>query len=86
MVDGAFLGRQGPAAFRGILANVLSSVLTPLLGAFHGALAPGGWAILSGILIGEADAMRAAAAAAGFLVEAEDVEEEWWSVLLRRSP
>jgi ribosomal protein L11 methyltransferase len=83
LVDDAFLEARGDAAFDGILANVLSSVLRPLLPAFHKSLAPGGWAILSGILLEEAPEMRDAAAAAGFRVEAEDAEEEWWSVLLR---
>jgi ribosomal protein L11 methyltransferase len=83
-VDDAFLEARGGEAFTGILANVLSSVLRPLLPAFHGALQPGGWAILAGILVEEAGAMSRAATAAGFRVEAEDVEEEWWGVLLRR--
>jgi ribosomal protein L11 methyltransferase len=82
LVDDAFLDAARP--FDGILANVLSSVLRPLLPAFHAALLPSGWAILSGILVEEAAAMRTAAAAAGFAVEAEDVEEQWWTVLLRR--
>ncbi|HSJ10754.1 MAG TPA: 50S ribosomal protein L11 methyltransferase [Longimicrobiales bacterium] len=85
LVDNAFLAGYGGGAFDGILANVLSGVLRPLLPAFHRALAEGGWAILSGILVEEAPLMREAADAAGFTVEAEDVEEQWWSVLLRRA-
>lgn len=84
LVDDAFLDAYGGGAFDGILANVLSSVLVPLLPAFHRALAAGGWAILSGILVEEADMMRAAAETAGFSIEAEDMEEQWWSVTLRR--
>jgi ribosomal protein L11 methyltransferase len=84
LVDDAFLTRRGTAAFDGILANVLSGVLRPLLPAFHASLAPGGWAILAGILTEEASFMKEAAGAAGFRLEAEDVEEQWWSVLLRR--
>jgi ribosomal protein L11 methyltransferase len=83
-VDGPFLDAYGGGAFDGILANVLSGVLLPLLPAFHRSLAGGGWAILSGILVDEAEAVRAAAADAGFVVETEDVEEQWWSALLRR--
>jgi ribosomal protein L11 methyltransferase len=85
LVDDAFLGGRGDGSFDGILANVLSGVLKPLLPAFHRSLAPAGWAILSGILLEEAADMRAAAATAGFAVEAEDAEEQWWSVLLRRT-
>jgi ribosomal protein L11 methyltransferase len=83
-VDDSFLGAYGGGAFDGILANVLSSVLIPLLPAFHAALAADGWAILAGILTEEAAAVRTAAAAAGFAVTAQDVEAEWWGVLLRR--
>lgn len=83
-VDDAFLAAYGGGAFDGVVANVLSSVLLPLLPAFHRALAVNGWAILSGILVEEADTMRAAAEEAGFTIEAEDIEEQWWSVTLRR--
>jgi ribosomal protein L11 methyltransferase len=83
-VDEPFLDAYGGGAFDGILANVLSSVLLPLLPAFHRALTAGGWVILSGILVEEADMMRTAAAAAGFAIDAEDTEEQWWSVTLRR--
>jgi ribosomal protein L11 methyltransferase len=84
-VDDAFLAGYGNGAFDGILANVLSGVLLPLLPAFHGALADSGWVILAGILVEEADAVRAGAEAAGFIIESEDVEEQWWSVQLRRA-
>jgi ribosomal protein L11 methyltransferase len=83
VVDDAFLAAFGPRAFDGIVANVLSGVLLPLLPAFHAAITPGGWVILSGILVEEADRMRQGAAATGFAVDAEDVEEQWWSVRLR---
>lgn len=83
-VDEAFLHTYGGGAFDGILANVLSGVLVPLLPAFHRALAAHGWAILSGILVEEAATVQAAAESAGFHVEAEHSEEQWWSVTLRR--
>jgi ribosomal protein L11 methyltransferase len=85
LVDDAFLAGYGGGVFDGILANVLSGVLRPLLPAFRDALCGDGWAILSGILVEEAADMRAAALASGFRIEAEDVEEQWWSVLLRRA-
>lgn len=84
VVDAPFLDAYGGGAFDGILANVLSSVLVPLLGAFHHALARNGWAILAGILVEESADVRALAEQAGFVVEAEDAEEQWWSALLRR--
>jgi ribosomal protein L11 methyltransferase len=82
--DDPFLDAYGGGAFDGILANVLSSVLLPLLPAFHRALPDGGWAILSGILAEEAATVRTAAGTVGFAIEAEDIEEQWWSVTLRR--
>lgn len=85
VVDDPFLDACGGGVFDGILANVLSSVLLPLLPAFHRALAHGGWAILAGLLIEEAEPMRTAAESAGFALEAEDTEEQWWSVTLRRA-
>ncbi|HEY8483472.1 MAG TPA: 50S ribosomal protein L11 methyltransferase [Longimicrobiales bacterium] len=84
-VDEPFLAGFGPARFDLVVANVLSSVLEPLLPAFHGVLAASGRLILSGILEGEADRILAAAQRAGFTPVAEDREGEWWSGLLQRS-
>jgi ribosomal protein L11 methyltransferase len=67
-----------------IVANVLSSVLRPLLVPLRCALRPGGALVLGGILVAEADAMREAALAAGLQVIEEDVEDEWWTVWLGR--
>jgi ribosomal protein L11 methyltransferase len=84
LVDESFLKAYGGGAFDGITANVLSGLLLPLLPAFHYALVTDGWVILSGILADEADAIRDAAPELGFNVEAQDLEEQWWSALLRR--
>jgi ribosomal protein L11 methyltransferase len=84
LVDEAFLKAYGGGSFDGIMANVLSGVLRPLLPAFHHALVTDGWVILSGILVEEAEDIRAAATEHGFRIEAEDLEEQWWSALLRR--
>jgi ribosomal protein L11 methyltransferase len=67
-----------------ILANIISSVLVMLLPAMAAALAPGGRAILSGILREERDGMVATLQAAGWEVVAEDTEEPWWSVTVAR--
>jgi len=80
----AFLPIVGPA--RVILANIISSVLLELLPAIAGALTPDGVAILSGILLDERPRMLDALAAAGWVVEQEDQEEQWWSVRVRFSP
>ena len=72
------------APVRLVLANIISSVLVELLPHVAAALTPDGQAILSGILREEREQMLAVATAAGWRVEAEDAEELWWSVLLRR--
>jgi ribosomal protein L11 methyltransferase len=84
LVDDVYLQRCGDRAFDVIAANVLSSVLRPLMPAFHGALRPGGHLILGGILESEADDMIDAAQCAGFILRAEDLEDEWWGGLLQR--
>lgn len=82
LVDEAYLAQYGDGAFDVIVANVLSSVLKPLLGAFRNAARPGGAVILGGILEEEADDMLDACEGAGFEVVSEDLEDEWWGVLL----
>lgn len=83
MVDEEYLEVAGAASFDIIVANVLSGVLGPLLGPFASLLRPGGHLILGGILEEEADDMLDACVAAGFQVIAEDLEAEWWAVLIR---
>jgi ribosomal protein L11 methyltransferase len=68
------------APVRVVLANITSSVLIPLLPTIRTSLAPGGQAILAGILHEERDAMIAALDADGWLIEREDTEDVWWSV------
>ncbi|HEX6560016.1 MAG TPA: 50S ribosomal protein L11 methyltransferase, partial [Longimicrobiales bacterium] len=84
LVDAAYLARFREQPFDVIVANVLSGVLGPLLKDFFQALKPGGQVILGGILETEAGAMLVACEAAGFTVRAEDLEQEWWGVLLER--
>lgn len=76
----------GEPPFDGIVANIETPLLLPLLGGFARGLAPGGWLLLSGILAGEEAAqMRGAASRAGFTLEEEDREGEWWSGAFRHS-
>ena len=82
-VDASYL-QPHVASFDIIAGNVLSSILRPLLPAFHEALKPAGFLILGGILESEADDMIDDARAAGFTLKAEDLEEEWWGGLFRR--
>ncbi|MDP9349302.1 MAG: 50S ribosomal protein L11 methyltransferase [Gemmatimonadota bacterium] len=82
MADPALLRELG--RFDLVLANILSSVIRPLLPAFREALggSSGGRLIVSGILGAEHAEVVREAAAAGFRVERADEEEEWWSALL----
>ena len=70
------------APVRVVLANIISSVLIPLLPTIRASLAPGGQAILAGILCEEREAMAAAIDADGWAIEREDTEDVWWSVLI----
>jgi ribosomal protein L11 methyltransferase len=63
----------------GIVANIESGILRPLLTGFADALAAGGWLILSGILDHEWPGIRAAAEDAGFRFDAVDEDGEWRS-------
>jgi len=67
-----------------VLANIISSVLRQLLPVIAPALAPGGHAILSGILREERAEMLAALEAGGWRVEREDIEDIWWTVAIAR--
>lgn len=67
-----------------VLANIISSVLLQLLPSIASALAPGGRAILSGILREERSEMLEALELGGWRVEREDSEDIWWTVALVR--
>jgi ribosomal protein L11 methyltransferase len=68
------------APVRVILANILSSVLTPMLPLFRSSLTGDGEAILSGMVLEERNAMLDALATNDFVVQREDTEDVWWSV------
>ncbi len=81
-VTGPELVDAGP--FHGILANMQTRILVPLLPAFRQALAPHGWLIVSGVLRSEEPVMRDALQRHGFAVTDEDGEDEWWTAVARR--
>jgi ribosomal protein L11 methyltransferase len=67
-----------------VLANIISSVLIPLLPIIHDSLIEGGHAILSGILAEERPMMTEAIERGGWTIVSEDLEDNWWSVLIAR--
>jgi ribosomal protein L11 methyltransferase len=72
------------APARVILANIISSVILDLAPIFRDALAPGGRAVVSGILGTERDAFCSALASQGWRIETEYTEEggAWWSSVI----
>lgn len=68
------------APVRVILANIISSVLIDLLPLMTMTLADDGVIILSGILYEERERMLEVLSSSGWQVEAEDAEDQWWSV------
>jgi ribosomal protein L11 methyltransferase len=68
------------APVRVVLANIITSVLIPLLPTIRASLGPGGQAILAGILREERETMVAALEADGWVMQREDTEDVWWSV------
>lgn len=81
-VDNEALCALGPA--HGIVANIEAGVLTPMLSGLRGALQPGGWLILSGILDDQWSELSAAAEAAGLSSDEVDADGEWRSGLFHR--
>ncbi len=73
------------APVRVVLANIISSVLIELLSAIETALAADGDVVLSGILWEERPTLLEILAARGWTVAAEDHEDAWWSVHVRRA-
>jgi ribosomal protein L11 methyltransferase len=71
------------APVRVVLANIISSVLVELLPSIHAALADGGEAILSGILVDEREHMLDVLADEWRVCE-EAREGQWWSVAIAR--
>ncbi len=65
--------------FHGVVANLQSCLLLPLLPSFRESLHPEGWLILSGVLQAERDGILTAAEGAGLALQGQDLEDEWWS-------
>ncbi len=72
------------APVRIITANIISSVLVDLLPVIDLAITDDGRAILAGIMLSEREHMIAEITSWGWQVEADDVEEKWWSATIAR--
>jgi ribosomal protein L11 methyltransferase len=70
------------APVRVILANILSSVITPLLPVMKQSLGADGQAIISGMLVDEREDMLASLQQGSWVVQREDTEVSWWSALI----
>ena len=67
-----------------VLANILASVHVELLPAMAASLAPGGRAVLSGILVEERPMLVDLLGATGWRIEDDDIEDIWWSATISR--
>ncbi len=74
------------APFDLIFANILKGPLITLAPDVAAQLAPGGHAILSGLLVGQAEAVLAAYTAEGLALEAREDIGEWATLTLHRPP
>jgi len=79
------LSVAGPATFEVVLANIQADVLLPLAPALHARVAPGGHAILSGLLSRDVPAILEAYTAAGFALRQREDDDEWSGLTLRRA-
>jgi ribosomal protein L11 methyltransferase len=67
----------GQDSFDGILANIQTEILLPLLDSFASVLNPGGWLVLSGITEDEWPEVTRTAEQVGLELEDVDAEGEW---------
>jgi ribosomal protein L11 methyltransferase len=75
---------EGAAPFDLIFANILKQPLIDLVPEMGRYLAPGGRAILSGILTTQADEVTAAYAAGGLPLEQRDDYGDWSTLVVRK--
>jgi ribosomal protein L11 methyltransferase len=77
---------QAAGRWDGVVSNMETGRLRPLLAGLVDAAVPGGWIVLSGILDTEFDTIREEMASLGAGCEEVDVDGEWRSGLFRRPP
>lgn len=90
-VAGRFEIREGSldavdeADFDLVLANIIRSVLEPMLPDLAAIAAPGAPVVLAGLLRTERERMLEAAEAAGLTFVREEAENEWWACVLQNN-
>ena len=67
-----------------IVGNLTAEVITNLLPEFHRVLAPQGVAILSGILLEQAEELRALTVRSGFVIHEEITQGEWLALVVEK--
>jgi ribosomal protein L11 methyltransferase len=72
-------------AYDGLAANITRSVITAHLGVFKHLLKPGGWLVLSGLLVTEQCAFEHELNAMDLAPESVTTRDEWCCVVARRS-
>lgn len=72
-------------AFDGILANLETGVLLPLLPGLADVVRPGGWIVVSGVRRDDARRIREGLEEVGPRLAREDREGGWWTGLFRRA-
>jgi len=78
------LSAAGETTFEVVLANIQADVLLPLAAALHARVAPGGHAILSGLLSKDVPAIVEAYTGAGFALAQREDDDEWSGLTLFR--
>lgn len=68
-------------SFQGVMANLESPILLPLLPTLVGAISPGGWLMTSGTLASEQNHLVQCMAALGLGLRIHSREEGWWSTV-----
>jgi len=81
-VDARGISRMGP--FDGVMCNIEGHLLAPLLPGLAGAVRPGGWMLLSGILEEQWAWFEAAVTERDFRLGSVDPDGDWRSGLFRR--
>jgi ribosomal protein L11 methylase PrmA len=73
------LTEEDSRLYGGVVANLETRIVMPLLAALPALLSPGGWLVLSGVLEPERDAIVDAGSRAGLQLREDAREGAWWT-------